>query len=217
MDPLVLLWKALCLAIRCMLGGQVFWPLVVFLLCVVYSEMLSLCRAYILGLVVHSLGVGYGGLRSFFRGYCVRLAQASVDHVVGCLTWAFCRWAVWLHLLQRKQRVRRVVSKRVSKVLEHLDFEGNETVEELIGQGSYIRASVVYSRQCRLALRYPKHSAANEMIAVDWLNKHLPEDMPFSVKFRIIPLAAKLAFVKSDREVRADEYFKMLAPLVETA
>lgn len=217
MDPIVMFLRALALIVRSLLGGQIFWPCVVFIGCIAYAEVLSLCRTYLVGVVVHSVEVGYGGLRGFLRGYCAGLAKASVDHVAQYFSWTFCRWRVWLVLFRRRQRVRRFVSKRVDKVIRHLDFEGDDTVERLVAGGSYVRAAVLYSRQCRLALRYPKHSAANEMIVVDWLNKHLPEDMPFSVKFKIVPLATKLTFVKSERELRADEYFGLLGSLVDSA
>jgi len=98
-----------------------------------------------------------------------------------------------------------------------LDAEQAGGLDEAFVNGQYIRASVLWSRRCRLALRFPKHSEANHHIVVDWFNRNLPEDMPFSIRFRIIPLAAKLTFVKSKRELRADEYFSLLQSAVETA
>lgn len=217
MNIILIIVRVIALLLRYIAGGQILWPAIMLVLCIIYAEMLALCRAYVLGVVVHSSVGVYRGLLEFLGKYCVGLARLSVEWISGHVRWAYCRLRVWLSCARRRQRIRRDVSKRVGRILELLDFEDSDTVDELVGGRQYVRAAVLYSRQCRLALRYPKHSAANEMIVVDWLNKHLPENMPFSVKFKIIPLASKLTFVKSDREVRADEYFGLLGSLVETA
>jgi len=117
----------------------------------------------------------------------------------------------------RRRKVVLDVSRRVGRVLQVLDLEGLEDAVEMVNNGQFVRASVLYSRRCRLALRFPKYSSANEQIVVDWLNRNLPEDMPFSTRFKIIPLAAKLTFVKSQRELRADEYFEYFKPWLEQA
>jgi hypothetical protein len=127
------------------------------------------------------------------------------------------QWKLSRNKRARQRGIRRMVSTRVWDVFRLLDLDHHEDIQELVAGERYIRASVVYSRQCRVALKYPDHSEANEKIAVDWIAKHLPEDMPFSVKFRIIPLAAKLTFVCSARELAAEEYFVLLKPLTRTA
>jgi hypothetical protein len=75
----------------------------------------------------------------------------------------------------------------------------------------------LYSRRCRLALKYPGASDANRKIVVDWFNRNLPDDMPFRVKFSIIPLATELTFVKSNSEQEAFLIGKLLSTIADHA
>jgi hypothetical protein len=109
-------------------------------------------------------------------------------------------------------------SRRVNKVLDLLDMDnlGDDMMELMVGQ-RYIRCAVIMSREARRALRFPTHSKANEKIVCDWIERHYEDGITRAMRHRITPLAVKLAFVKSKHELEAEEHFRWLGSLVDTA
>lgn len=118
----------------------------------------------------------------------------------------------------RTRSIRLRVSRRVNRVLDLLDMAHmtGDTLDEL-EKKNYTRAAVIVSRQARLALRYPKHSKANEILACDWIDKHLPEGVTPAMRHRMVPLAIKLTFVRSREEEEAKQLFDFLTPCVDSA
>lgn len=118
----------------------------------------------------------------------------------------------------RRFRLRAKSSNRARRVLECLDdlSLGNDELE-LLENNDYVRCAVLLSRRARIGLRYPRYSGANERIACDWIERHMPEHMTLGVRHRVLPLAVKLTFVKSQFEVDADQQFSWFRPMVENA
>jgi len=189
----------------------------------VLGLLAHVCVQYVVAILpacqvrVNHMGVGFVGVYVGYRDACASQLCLYMELLGHWFQWALLSWRTSLHLRRRKLRLARNLSKRVGSVLRNLDYDGDSDVEELIQDCHYVRAAVVYSRKCRMALRYPKHSAANEAIVVDWMMKNFAKDTPFSVRYRILPLAVKLTFVKSGREITADSCFKLLESMVEKA
>lgn len=123
-----------------------------------------------------------------------------------------------IKLRYRYREIRVASSKRAGRLLDILDIADlGEDVLDLLQSGKYVRAAVLISRDARLALRYPKHSVANERIVCDWIDKHLPEGMTRQMKHRVVPLAVKLSFVKSRYEIAADQQFDWMDFAVDKA
>lgn len=198
----------------CGAGNGVVVAAIVFIL---WGEVLAVFRRFVIGFFLAMFGEGWLVLRRLARLWgqtlCIKLWGFFVVYWEQFVT----RWGVWNWRRARRGRIVCRVSNRVAVLLKRLDMDPDCDIDALVAAKKYVRASIIYSRQCRIDLRFPKYSAANESIAVDWLNKHLPDSMPFSVRFCIVPLAAKLVFVKSAREEEAEECFKLLKPLVEVA
>lgn len=204
--------------LRFLFTGSFSWGFVVALLfAFAFHELVHAVRRVVFRAILYSLQIGYFSFRRALTEVLWERVAVAWGWLRSYCVYVWAKWRMWLVIRKRRQIVRLHASNRVQKVLDQLDLERGMGLEEALEGGHYIRASVLWSRRCRLALRFPKYSAANEQIVVDWFNKNLPEDMPFSVRFRIIPLAAKLTFVKSQRELRADEYFEFLKPCVEMA
>jgi len=138
---------------------------------------------------------------------------------IECMGLSAYRYIVFAY--NKRRRMRRIVNEssgRTQRVLDLLDLDelgGDEM--ELIARRQYVRCAVLISRRARQGLKYPKHSAANERIAADWILKHLPDDMTMGVRHKVLPLAVKLTFVRSHHEVRADYHFTLLNDMVEKA
>lgn len=130
--------------------------------------------------------------------------------------WRYCSFHYRLRL--RQYAFMESCSKRVSKVMDILDMDDiGENEMELLSQKKHIRCAVLLSRRARIGLRYPGYSKANEKVACDWILRHCPDDMTIGMKHKVLPLAVKLTFVKSQHEVRADCHFKWLETLVDKA
>lgn len=107
-------------------------------------------------------------------------------------------------MARRTRRARLGASKRAMKALSILDQGEHEELDSLIVQCGSIKAAVALSRACRLALKFPRHTPANKLIVLDWLNRNAPEHMSYTQRSRIFPLAAVLTFVKDQRELEAE-------------
>jgi hypothetical protein len=73
------------------------------------------------------------------------------------------------------------------------------------------------SRKVRAKLNFPKHSAANEAVVSDWVQRNWPAGTREYQKREALPWIIKLAFVKSRREIEAEQLFGYLGALVDRA
>lgn len=152
----------------------------------------------------------------------ISIVRPLVDLVVAWASSWGCYVAAWWQfkytLQMRRLTLKAKSSKRSRRILECLDdlCLGNDELE-LIENNDYVRCAVLLSRRARIGLRYPKYSGANERIACDWIERHMPEGMTLGVRHRVLPLAIKLTFVKSQFETDAEHQFSWFKPMVENA
>jgi len=106
------------------------------------------------------------------------------------------------------------VAKRSRKIMDQLDFESltealdceeEAEIDDLLTKSSW-RAAYRLSRAARTHFKYPDYSPANRLNACDWILKKLKEsDTRLSQIDQILPLAVVLTFVRSIRELEADQ------------
>lgn len=145
--------------------------------------------------------------------------------IKSCETYFHVTYVFWYeyiafkHLMRvRRYRLMAAASRRTRKVLECLDDTslGDDELT-LIERKEHVRCAVLMSRRARIGLKYPKYSAANEKIACDWIDRHCPESMTLGIKHKVLPLAIKLTFVRSQHEIDAEHHFSWLEAMVDHA
>lgn len=125
----------------------------------------------------------------------------------------------------RQHKVKVKASKRATRVLGRLvmedfmdgQYELNDEEELDLSDETLVPCAYRLSRSARMALHYPKYSAANERIVSDWIQRHWPEGMRNRQKIAVLPLAIKLTFVRSEQELEAGTLHTMLGGLVDVA
>lgn len=139
------------------------------------------------------------------RGFIVYMWTTTYNSVLAGHKLRTRRWSVFTKASKRTQRVLKILD---------IDTLGGDELE-LVERSQYTRCSILISRRARMGLKYPKHSKANERVAADWILKHLPEDMTVGVRHKVLPLAIKLTFVRSQHEEEANWHFEQLKGLVD--
>lgn len=115
----------------------------------------------------------------------------------------------------------RGVGRRAARLLDAI---GSAAVDAVLDDDNHqidpiLSLSIKWARKARVNFQYPSHSRANEIIVADWINKQWKGmDLRASHIDRALPLAVKLAFVKSAAERNADDLFNhFLRDYVDTA
>jgi hypothetical protein len=164
----------------------------------------------------------------------VSIVLAGLTQLACFLVWGSIAEAVesfwtFIDALVAKRRCRkflrgqvRAATRRVSSTYAQLmhDFyldDVDESLADLVVAGAFTKASVLLAQQARLDLKFPKMSAANELVVADWLNKNAPDTMGTRQRARIFPLAIKLAFVKSRHELEAHTMGDWFRPQMDLA
>jgi hypothetical protein len=134
---------------------------------------------------------------------CVQGWRILSNEATSWYTMYKATWTNWWALRERKRVLLLGCSKRARKLINQLDDEINETELDLLAECRYTRAAIIMSRRARLELKYPKWSEANERVVADWVKRNFDDGTSYGVRTRMAPLVIKLAFVKSNHEMRA--------------
>lgn len=139
-----------------------------------------------------------------------------VAHNVGTmLELLVSRFTISVQVSRANYRLSKTISRRAFLAVKDLEVDDN--LAEVLGQANHIRAAAILGNEARVSLKFPKYSAANELIVADWLNRNAPTDMTPAMRRRVFPLAIKLAFIKSKSEVEAGYIFSALGSMVDSA